>query len=226
MHYIPLQNSTDWEILLDGVKIDGESIEMGAQADKPPTALARSNAGGIFMEESLANLTMSKIPGSKYITQPVTPNFNQSIYQVPCDTNSTVSLTFGGKDYALPSDQWIRRDPSPRAEGGCYAIIGPIKSERMGRASVILGLPFLSSVYTVLNFANEEATIGFAQLSDAARNVTTERSVGNAGATPTGSIPGHSAVPIEIGSTNSTSAATGVTASWLLVSIAALAALL
>lgn len=225
VHYIPLSNSSDWQIALDGIKLDGESIEMGPQTATPPTALLRTPSPGIFMEESLANLTMAKIPGSNYTVRRVFQDVNETLYYVPCDTNSTLAFTLGGKDYTLPPSLWVRPESRENSDR-CLSMLAPAKAEQMGSAAVILGHPFLSSVYTVLNFAEEQAKIGFAQLSDAARNVTAERVVDNAGATPTATIPGYSLSPHFPESSTTASGATAVTTSWLLVSIATFLALL
>lgn len=228
VHYIPLSNASDWQIALDGIKVDGESIEMGPQTATPPDVTLRIPAPVIWMEESLANLTMAKIPGSNYtVNSAYGGAVNETLYYVPCDTNSTLTFTLGGKDYPVPPSLWIRPDPIPRAENGdrCWAAVAPVKAEVMGTSEVTLGLPFLSSVYTVLNFAEENAKIGFAQLSDAARSVTAERVVDNPGANPTATIPGYSLHPL-ITESSVTSGATALTASWLLVSIATFLALL
>ncbi|GMK57983.1 hypothetical protein CspeluHIS016_0500150 [Cutaneotrichosporon spelunceum] len=111
-------------------------------------------------------------------------------YAVPCDTNATITLEFGGVDYPLGPGQWVVPNaPSPREENKGAASLSSLSS-RTGNGcemcrtrvfvpmsgspdayaddtgptpDIILGAPFLETVYTTLSYG-EQPMLGFAKL--------------------------------------------------------------
>lgn len=125
--YMPLVNSTGWGVALDGIKLDGQSIDLG---QSPPTAFIRSPDTAISMSETLANLTMASVPGSNYVT-PLGDDPASAGYHVPCNTTSNLTFTLGGKDYDLPSRFCIKSLNVSDPSSPCMALVAPVKEDAM-----------------------------------------------------------------------------------------------
>lgn len=178
--YVPVVNASAWQVVLGGIKVDGQSIDLGE------TRVVHFHTDGwIEMRESLADRMMASVPGAKYLFED-----GVSMYLVPCNTSTTLTFTFGGKDYDLPPAAWVLSYDAVYT--GCSTLIVSFPDHSFTGSPVYLGAPFLSSVYTVLEFDNE-TQIGFANLSEAARAVVPERIEGDI--KPTGSMPGSKVLP-------------------------------
>lgn len=185
---MPLINESGWGVALEGIKVDGQSIDLGKS---PATAYVHSPLPLISMRQAIAEATMARIPGSKYTTTNVDGNISVSGYEVPCNTTANLTFTPGGKDYTLPPKLWLRSLNVSDPSSPCRALVRQEQDNVMAPGvGVWLGHPFLSSVYTVFDFAFTPAQIGFAPLNAEGLNATAERVQGSAGTKPTGTIPG------------------------------------
>lgn len=187
VNYFPVVNASKWQVALGGIKVDGKAVDAGTS-----TTAVLQTSSSMWMRESLANATMAQVPGANYTVMEPPGNIavpNVTIYRVPCDTNATITFTFGGKDYPMLPEAWMMGPDYPDEE--CIANIRLIPDED-ATVDVGLGYPFLSSVYTAFKFG-DAPQIGLASLSDAARGVVPESSEGDT--KPTGNIPGHSVLP-------------------------------
>lgn len=217
---------SEWRVALGGIKIGGNGnvVDIGTGLSATAKIQARNT---ILMEESLANRTMAQVPGSRYTVRDLGAGYNTTMYSVPCDTNTTISVTLGGQDYAVPPTSWVGGlYNNARPDEDCVGLIVPMPSQP-GDVEVILGHPFLSNVYTALKFGNgtETPQLGFASLSDAARSVVPERI--EASTKPTGSMPGYSVLPRPTVTADASSAARNTAAvSGLVVGLAAICAFL
>jgi hypothetical protein len=196
INYIPSVNTSEWQVPVDGIKVDGKSIDVQAGLDTKPTAKFWLS-GSMFMRESLANLTMAQISGSSYeaIEYLSSPNNTMYMYRVPCDTNSTVTFTLGGNDYPVPVRVLSAWPGANSSEPRCLADIIPTPDKTMVVGlDIVLTSSFLSTVYTVFKFG-DAPQVGLASLSDAARDVVPERIDGGAKPTGTGTMPGYTVLP-------------------------------
>lgn len=153
MNYLQIVNSSAWQVALGGMKVGDKPVLPG------PSLVAQFHTEQvIFMKASLANATMALVPGSN-----ITSKNDVVDITVPCDTRTTFTFTFGGRDYTLPPENWVVQ-PFIERRDGCACRISSMPDSRMTSSDVYLGSAFLSTVYTALKFG-EPPQIGFAKLS-------------------------------------------------------------
>jgi hypothetical protein len=165
---------------LDGFKLGGKAVDVG---EDPQGGSIMHPGGWIGMLDSTADALMAHIPGMvewrpteeerrgrNNAGQPFA--YQQKYYLVPCDTTQSLSIMAGGQEFAIPPEKWIA--PYHNDSSGCFAValILPLPASVSHKSIVLLGQPFLSSVYTALRFNETWAEIGFAQLSDTALAAT------------------------------------------------------
>jgi len=98
---------------------------------------------------------------------------NPGFYAFPCNTDITVSMSFGGKSWAISSKDFNSgtvingSDTSTFCQGAIFDLsLGSDNTPTDNSPSWIVGDTFLKNVYTV--FRSSPASVGFAQLSTAA----------------------------------------------------------
>lgn len=205
--YIPLVSPTEWQVSLDGIKVNGVDVAVAVDPPpaRPPTAHIQLPHDNIWIKEALLHIVMGQIPGATWLLS----SNNDIVYHVPCSITSTITFRLGGKEYTVPAWAWVM--PDYVGTGRCMSqIMSTRVADPSSLSSVVLGQPFLMTVYTAFKVA-ESPQIGFVPLSEAALNVETEY-VERLGAQPSGTIPGHAtggntATPAPIGSAGTGSAA-------------------
>jgi len=177
-----------WTLTMSSLTLNGQSITIPTGAG----ALSVIDTGTTLIGGPAAAVEnfWRAVPGA----QPLRGS-QQGLYIFPCNTNLSVSLSFGGKTWPInPSDMNLGQVVSGLCLGGIFDLNIGIGSR--GGPAWVVGDTFLKNVYSVFR-ATQPPQIGFAQLSAAA---------------------GGSGAPIAAGgsrttSTTSTSQPTGVPAS-------------
>ncbi|CAK9783746.1 unnamed protein product [Cutaneotrichosporon oleaginosum] len=89
-------------------------------------------------------------------------------YEVPCDTNSTISFKFKDVMYDLPPRQWVIPCVDKRRTSNkmCKTRVFVPKTEHVDSSiDILLGAPFLETVYTAIYY-EDEPKIGFTKLDE------------------------------------------------------------
>ncbi|KAI8391419.1 aspartic peptidase domain-containing protein [Radiomyces spectabilis] len=144
--WISLISRKYWEVKMEGIEINGETITNTSQA-----AIVDTGTTLIILPPALAKAIHDAIPGAKF----------SSLYgwQIPCtvkDSDATISFKLGGYDFPISVTNLIReRSPPQDGMNLCYSGIAeaPIPL-------IIMGDTFLRSYYSVYDF--EQGRVGLA----------------------------------------------------------------
>ncbi|KAJ7128318.1 hypothetical protein C8R44DRAFT_850853 [Mycena epipterygia] len=151
---MPTSTNTYWILPITAITVQGNSIPV----DSGTQSYAAIDTGTTLIagpEDQIASI-YAQIPDS----EPGTGQY-EGYYTYPCDTSVVVSLSFGGRSWAIsPADfrfQEIQRS------GQC---LGSFLTLSTGDSapSWIVGDTFLKNVYSVFRY--NPASVGFASLSD------------------------------------------------------------
>ncbi|KAL5625125.1 hypothetical protein BROUX41_005185 [Berkeleyomyces rouxiae] len=151
--YTSLASKTngDWSIPLDGVSFDGSDAGISGR-----TGYIDTGTSYIFGPPDDVEKLHSMIDGAK--------TSDNSRWSVPCDTDKTLEFTFGGKSWALQTEDWI----SVASDGNCYSYIMGIEVVKGGW---LMGDAFIKNVYSVFDITNRR--IGFAEAKQSTPTSTT-----------------------------------------------------
>lgn len=171
---------TYWLITMQAVTIQGSSASLSGT-----TCVIDSGTSLIAGPAPDVLSIYTSIPGS----QETTVSGQAGYYAFPCATEVTASITFGGVEYSISSDDF-NAGPSEFSSSYCIGAFFVFASAT-AEASWIIGDSFLKNVYTSFRFSPDPA-VGFAQLSIAASNLG-------------GSSGGQSVIPLDSNPSSSAS---------------------
>ncbi|TFY67944.1 hypothetical protein EVG20_g3745 [Dentipellis fragilis] len=146
-----------WMVSVSTVKIDGEAVistELKAVVD--------TGTSDIRANPAIVKKLLAKIPGVQQIAAGSDEEGSQEgtggDFLLPCDTESKLAFTIGGKDWDVdPRDLAL---PDERLEDNmCFSQI--FGDPSFGEDTILLGATFLKNVYLSLNL--ETKKIGFAK---------------------------------------------------------------
>ncbi|KAM0788937.1 hypothetical protein ACM66B_003012 [Microbotryomycetes sp. NB124-2] len=150
VNYVSLE-STDsyWQIPLDGVRVNGVDVGVSTSA-----AIIDSGTSLMSMPAAAVSSIYAAISPETYESS--------GLMVYPCDANATISLSFGGVWYTVPSDSFSYGNVgSDGAE--CW---GSVYDASEGTSDLfIIGGAFLQHVYSAFRF--EPPAVGFANLASA-----------------------------------------------------------
>ncbi|KAK0634996.1 aspartic peptidase domain-containing protein [Bombardia bombarda] len=129
---IPKEANDDWAVPMGEPSYDGKKAGL-------PSLLGYIDTGSSFVFGPSSNVTAFH----KLITGAVSKDNNTS-FEVPCDTKTPVTFSFGGVTYSVPSQDWVAEVGENRCESN---IIGHEAME----GAWLLGDVFLKNVYTVFD---------------------------------------------------------------------------
>ncbi|KAL0955128.1 hypothetical protein HGRIS_004041 [Hohenbuehelia grisea] len=154
---IPSGTGTYWILPLTGLTVQGNSVSLpSGSGSYAAIDTGTTLVGGPSAE--IASL-FAQIPGSA----PGSGNF-EGYYTYPCDTDVTVTLSFGGKTWTIsPAD--FRLSQVDARSALCVGAFFEISTGGSSPAWII-GDTFLKNVYSVFRYS--PPSVGFAQLSAAA----------------------------------------------------------
>lgn len=142
---VPSKQKDDgvWAIPLDGLGVNGVSAGISA-------TLGYIDAGTSFIFAPPAELAllMKLIPGSKAYD-----SNGYMAYDIPCDTQLAISVTFAGVTYAIPAQDWVARNNETSCVSRLYGY-------SVNGGTWLMGDTFLKNVYSV--FDADQMRIGFA----------------------------------------------------------------
>ncbi|GMK57990.1 hypothetical protein CspeluHIS016_0500220 [Cutaneotrichosporon spelunceum] len=93
-------------------------------------------------------------------------------YEVPCNTNATISFTINGTDYNIPPSKWVQTGSSvTNGTDTCKTRVLVVESDGFGAElyDVLVGSLFLESTYSAYRYDPQQAQIAFAELSQKAK---------------------------------------------------------
>jgi hypothetical protein len=139
----PEKEAGEWAIPMDGVGFNGKSVSIGS-------TMAYIDTGTSFIfapPDDLVEL-FKLISGSSS-----SQNGQYVEYQIPCDTNLPIHVTFSGVNFEISAADWVVR----KDEKSC---ISRIYGYEIKSGTWLLGDTFLKNVYSV--FDADKMRIGFA----------------------------------------------------------------
>ncbi|EGF99822.1 aspartic peptidase A1 [Melampsora larici-populina 98AG31] len=154
INYVPLTNTSLWQVSVDGVSVGGQMIS-NTDSNR---VLIDSGTSLIGVPSEVAKSVYSQIPNST----PGTGNY-KGYYSYPCDASPDFAMIFGGITYPVSAESFniqpVKGNPSQ-----CYGAVfstGAV-SAAAGESMWIVGASFMRNVYTVFR-ANPTPAIGFAR---------------------------------------------------------------
>ncbi|KAJ8487817.1 hypothetical protein ONZ45_g14186 [Pleurotus djamor] len=135
-----------WEVTLERVVVNGIRMTWG-------TRDAIFDTGSTFIlgpRKDIAKLHTA-IPGAKY---------KNGAWAVPCHTDISIALTFGGRTFPIPPRDLPLKpvdDQDPNPDGLCLSRIGEMPNASPGRW--IIGDVFLKNIYFSTHLGTNEVTI-------------------------------------------------------------------
>lgn len=117
--------------------------------------------GGSLISEDLAAKLLAAIPGSNRTEATAMNNMTTVTYNVPCTTNSTLTIDVGGHLFSLPASAWIYRFPGGARCAAFFAPLNQTSYDELGYdndTQVVLGLNVLQTVYTAFRFGSANST--------------------------------------------------------------------
>lgn len=150
---LPSDSVNYWTLPLASLTVQGNSVSLGlGQSTYSAIDTGTTLVGGPL---AAIEAIYSNIPDSS----PGTGNL-QGYYTYPCSTEVNVSLSFGGKTWAISPGDFMM---TTAGGGRC---IGAFFSLGTSTPAWIIGDTFLKNVYSVFRY--NPASVGFAQLSETA----------------------------------------------------------
>lgn len=145
--YTPVTTQGYWQVALQGVTVNGNSV-LGTTQSVIDTGTTL-----IIAPADQVNKLYAAIPGSKDASKTVGAGF----HTFPCSATENISLTFGGKAFAI-SPQLFNLGRVSQGSSDCVgAIVGS-----SGLPFWVVGDTFLQGVYSIYDMGNNR--VGFAAL--------------------------------------------------------------
>lgn len=184
-----------WLQQVSTVTVQGKTIQISSSQ-----GLAAIDTGTTLIgaPTSIVSEIWSAVPGAEALTGQYA-----GMYAFPCTTTVTASISFGGTNWPISSNDMnlgevsINSAGTPMCVGGIFDI-GSTIGTGSGVPSWIVGDTFLKNVYTV--FRANPASVGFATLASGLN--TTPSGSGSSGASPA-SITGTNGMPLPAPTTSS-----------------------
>ncbi|KAI9444477.1 acid protease [Lactarius indigo] len=142
--YMPVTTKAYWEGSFDKISVNGATIVSGK------TAIIDTGTTQIIGDTRSVRAIYKQIPGSK--------DAGSGTWTVPCDFNTSVSITFSGTVFEM-SPSTFRLGPEYSDSTACVG--GIFASDSFG--FWVIGDVFLRNVYTTFDLGNSR--VGFASLS-------------------------------------------------------------
>jgi Eukaryotic aspartyl protease len=141
-----------WEIPIGSVTFNGKaaSIQSGV------TVLLDSGTSYMLVPQPDADAIHAVIPGSQK---------NGEVYSIPCNTNTPLTLTFGGQAYGISAEDYVG---AKNSDGTCTSNI--VARTTFETTQWLIGDVFLKNVYTVFDY--DGGRIGLGQLKGMSTSIS------------------------------------------------------
>ncbi|KAJ7230114.1 aspartic peptidase domain-containing protein [Mycena pura] len=142
-----------WTLDVSAITVQGQSVSVTTS-----TNLATFDTSTDIIVGPSADVAAlwAKVPGSSASTS------QGGFYQYPCSTAVNITVSFGGRAWAISPDD-INFGPISSGSSQCFGAIISISDTGNSVPNWIFGINFLKNVYSV--FRQTPAAVGFAQLS-------------------------------------------------------------
>ncbi|GLB45979.1 putative peptidase A1 family protein [Lyophyllum shimeji] len=144
----PVVQEGFWQVSLDAVNVNG------AAAVVAQSAIIDTGTTLVLGNWNSVSAVYAAIPGSQAATSTIGPGF----FTFPCDSDLSISLTFGGKAFAISPSTFNLGLAAP-GSSDCVGGIAAIKENFW-----IVGDVFLQNVYTVFDVVNPLVAIDMASI--------------------------------------------------------------
>ncbi|KAI9059064.1 acid protease [Trametes sanguinea] len=145
--YTPVTHEGYWQVDVDTISVEGKNV-----LEKTPAIIDTGTTQIIGDKNSVAAF-YAAIPGSADASDTVQAGY----YTIPCNSAPKVTLTFGGRSFAVSSDE-IRGEPLESDPSRCVGGVVATDDTEFW----IIGDAFLKGVYTVFDMGAKR--VGFADL--------------------------------------------------------------
>ena len=146
-----VQPAAYWAIPLQDVRVGGQSLGLTDAAVVIDTGTTLIGA-----PQSFAEAVYAQVPGSASISL----QGESGYYSFPCSQSVNVSMTFGGVEYSIDSDQFNAGAVNSRGSL-CLGAVFALETSSTSTVDIIVGDAFLTGVYSAYRFSDPPA-VGFA----------------------------------------------------------------
>ncbi|KAI0820705.1 acid protease [Trametes gibbosa] len=145
--YVPVTNEGYWQVMMDGVSVNGTTITQNVPA------VVDTGTTLVLGRKSDVAAFYAAVPGA----QEATSEIGDGYYTIPCANPPAANFTFSGRAFTM-SGESLRGAPLASDVGRCAGNVVGSDSQSFW----ILGDRFLSNVYSVFDMS--AARVGFANL--------------------------------------------------------------
>ncbi|KAJ3499805.1 hypothetical protein NLJ89_g10055 [Agrocybe chaxingu] len=146
--WVPVISKTYWAVKLDSISVNSTTapaVDTVAAIDTGTTL--------IYLPANLARRFYDMIPDAK-----PAPTYGSEFFTFPCDADFTISLSFGGQNFAINNADFNMGPTAPSSTDCVGGILG--LEEGFPATLAIIGDEFLKSWYSTFDYSNG-ARIGF-----------------------------------------------------------------
>lgn len=148
--YTPVTKEGYWQVILDGIMLDGREVVSVTQA------IIDTGSTLILGPAEVVEAIYGRIPGAIPALDP--NGIKSGLYTVPCNFDMTIALKFGKRAFPI-APSIFNLGPVNGQPNRCY---GGMASQSKIARFWILGDTFLQNVYTAFDFGRK--SVGFASL--------------------------------------------------------------
>ncbi|KAE8208549.1 hypothetical protein CF327_g7072 [Tilletia walkeri] len=214
INYVSITRQLYWTVPLDAFGVGGTQVQLYSNQD----AVIDSGTSLIGAPDAIVQNFYASIPNARTVSG--SPGF----YEYPCsNSNLGIQMTFGGKAYAIPDENFVFDQDSSYCIG---ALFGNGDDGSSSDKQFIVGDSFMRGVYTV--FDGPKSAVGFAALASSVPTsgpdfAATTSGSGNSGNSGNGGGGGGGGFGGLFGAGSTSVRAPGSTLSVLLVGAASMA---
>jgi len=156
---IPPGSASYWILSLQSLTVQGNQISVPSGS----SSYAAIDTGTTLVggPSSIISQIYAQIPGSSKGT-----GSYDGYYLFPCNTNVSISLNFGGRDWTVSPSDFLLTQLTPT---GCLGAFFELDMSGGSTPTWIVGDTFLKNVFTVFQY--DPPAVGFATLSDVALEI-------------------------------------------------------
>ncbi|GAA94639.1 uncharacterized protein L969DRAFT_49188 [Mixia osmundae IAM 14324] len=162
--YAPVQIKGYWEVLCDGIAVNGNLV-----SDTRAAAAIDTGTTIAYFPTEIVDAVFSS---SSLQAQ----SLGQGQYAIPCTSSATFGISFGGTVFEINSADVNLGIVDSSGQYCAIGIIGQDQTDQEGNALAIVGDLVLKSVYTVYDYSNG-GRVGFANAVSLGSGSTSTRAV-------------------------------------------------
>jgi len=133
-----------WDLQVS-VNVNGKPLALSNATDSAVTARLSTRERDVVMPFTDMQVFIDAVPDARKAG---------SGFMLPCNATTDISFNISGKSFAIPPQNYISSFTSKEVEGFCFAYF-----TSWNETNWALGSPFMSSVYTSLDYTSGSITI-------------------------------------------------------------------